>query len=109
MEKKKIEVEVGQIWIVESDNMYADFHLPPKYNPAKRKALIHIKRGEKIEIRHPYAWHFRTEDNVYAHCDEDVLLKCCILFGTVRQDVAWSNKANLEEILRLDLYNRSNN
>jgi len=100
MDNRKI--EVGQIWEVADDNFYATKDIPSL--KLKRQAKFHLKKGEKIEIRYPYAWHYRAEDNFYAQSDEKYILDKCNYFGKVNEDIRFSNKASLEEILRLNLY-----
>ena len=91
-------VEVGQIWEVLED-MPVD---PKDENYGGRKILIN--KGEKIEIRYPYAWHFRTIDNVYLHVDESILLKKCKLYGIIWDKVRSTNRADLREIINLKLF-----
>lgn len=102
-----IEIEVGQILEVITDDFYASKNLrESKEIYGGREARFHLKKGEKIEIRYPFAWNYRTEDSIYFHSDEDYILSKCKLIGKVKSDVKSNNKANLEEILRLDLYDR---
>jgi len=70
----------------------------------KTKRPLKIFKGEKIEIRYPYDWHFRTEKNEYFHAKEEEILKNCKLIGVINEKIAWENLASLEEILRLKLY-----
>lgn len=106
---KKLKIEVGQIFIVDTDDFFAskDIELTSKSKFGGRLARFHIKKGEKIEIRFPFAWNYRTEDNIYFHSDENYLLEKCSLFGIILEDVRFKNKATLEEILRLELYQRA--
>jgi|GEM_PF-4626742 len=96
-------IEVGQIWQVESDTFYAT--VEETLRGVKRTLGFHIKKGDKFEIRFPFAWNYRTECNFYVHSKTDYILDNCKLFGTVKEDVKSNNKASLEEILRLNLYN----
>ena len=96
--KMAIEIKVGQIWEVTGDN----FHTSGKDNKHKRPVLI--AKGEKIEIRYPYAWHFRTTDNFYFHAEPEMILKKCTLVGVIMERIRFGNQASLEEILRLKLY-----
>lgn len=93
-------VEQGQLWKVISSNFFTS----GDYNKFKRK--IRLKKGEIIEIRFPYEWHFRTEDNHYFHATEETILKNCKIYGKIIDEVAFQNKANLEEILRLRLFRK---
>lgn len=88
-----------QIWIVITDS----FMTTADYNNYKRP--INILRGEKIEIRFPYEWHFRTEDNYYFHATKEMIYENCEYVGEIFEQVAFTNKATLEEIIRLRLYN----
>ena len=92
------EIKVGQIWQVTTDN----FTTSGDHNKYKRP--LKLAKGEKIEIRHPYAWHFRTEDSHYFHADAEMILQNCKLFGEIFDKVRLQNRANFEEILRLRLY-----
>jgi hypothetical protein len=91
-------VEPGQIWEVVTDDFLT--------NKDKRhfNRQIKLEKGEKIEIRYPFAWNFRTMDNNYFHSSEEMILENCRLFGTIIPFVKQANKANLEEILRLKLF-----
>lgn len=101
-------IEVGQIFEVITDDFYASKNIErvSKENYGGREARFYLKKGEKIEIRFPFAWNYRTEDNIYFHSDNDYILSKCKLIGKVDDKVRSNNKATLEEILRLDLYHR---
>lgn len=101
----KSEIIVGQIWEVVDENFYATKKITSI--KTEREARFHIKKGEKIEIRYPFEWNYRCEDNFYAHSDAQYILDKCKLFGTVKSEIKYKNKANLEEILRLDLYDKA--
>lgn len=98
MEETKI--TQGQIWEVTTENFLTSG------NNDKHKRPTKLLKGEKIEIRYPYAWHFRTEDNFYLHAEPEMILQNCKLFGIIWEKVEWQNKANLDEILKLGLYDR---
>lgn len=98
----EIKIEVGQIWEVTTDN----FLTSGKNNEYKRP--MQLKKGEKIEIRYPFEWHFRTEDNHYFHCTVQMLLENCTIYGKILERIRFSNIAKLEEILRLRLYDKIN-
>jgi hypothetical protein len=93
-----IKVEVGQIWEVSTDTFFTSGDKDAHKRPTK------LKQGERIEIRYPYAWHFRTEDNIYLHCSEEMLIQNAFLFGIIDYKVRQTNKATLYEILRLSLF-----
>lgn len=100
-----MKVEVGQIFEVTSGTFHPEYKNKGLHEK-KRSLHCHLKKGEKLEIRYPFAWNFRTEDNMYLNCPEDYLLKNCKLIGSVKDDVRFNNKANLEEILRLNLWSK---
>lgn len=97
-EVTKPEIKVGQIWEVITDG----FKTSPASSAAKRP--VHLWIGERIQILHPYEWHFRTEDGAYLHATPDMISENCRLIGTVLEPVRFANKAKLDEILRLELY-----
>jgi hypothetical protein len=99
-----IEIEVGQIWEVVDNNFFGSKDSPEALK-TKRKARYHLEKGEKIEIRFPYKWNYRCEDDLYLSSSPKYILEKCKFIGIVKEGVRWSNKATLEEILRLDLYN----
>ena len=93
-------VEVGQLYIVTTGSFWTS----GKNNKFKRSVLL--KKGEVIEIRYPYEWHFRTEDNHYFHVNPQVLEKNAVLFGTIWENVRFANRCELEDILKLGLYKK---
>lgn len=102
--ENNIEICVGQIFEVITDDFYASksgLNIPSVKN---RIPKFHLPKGEKIEIRFPFAWNYRTEDSVYFHSEPDYILSKCKLIGKVKEDVRFKNCASLEEILRLDLF-----
>lgn len=105
-----MKIEVGMILEVITDNFYAskNFGHSLNFDLKGRVPKIHLKKGEKIEIRFPFEWNYRTEDNIYFHSEPDYIIKNCKIFGKVLPDVKFKNMANLEEILRLELYTSSN-
>lgn len=92
-------VQVGQIWEVVSDC----FLTSPE---REYKRSVKLDKGEKIEIRYPYKWHFRTADNHYFHVEEEYLLENCSLCGKIWDKVNWNNNAKLDEILKLSLFDK---
>ena len=102
MTKNKIVIEQGQILEVISDN----FLVNPSGIGEKNIRKCLLKKGEKIEIRFPFAWHFRTEDNLYFQADEVDILENCVLYGKVWSNVKFRNICSLEEILTLKLYEK---
>lgn len=101
-------IEVGQIFEIVTDDFYASKNIEAIANEyfGGREARFYLKKGEKIEIRFPFAWNYRTEDNIYFHSDNDYILSKCKLLGKVEAKVKSNNKASLEEILRLELYDK---
>jgi hypothetical protein len=97
-----MEIKVGQIWKVTTDTFYTS-KLNEK-RPDKIKRQTKLNNGEFIEIRYPFDWHFRTEDNEYFHAEPDMIYQNCMYIGEILQEVQFGNKANLEEIIRLKLY-----
>ena len=69
-------------------------------DPRPVKMLV----GDIIEIRYPFAWHFRTLDNHYYEASEETILEFARPVGKVFENVSFSNKATTEEIIRLRLY-----
>lgn len=95
-----MKITQGQIWEVVTDGFLTSI------DKSSYKRQIKLDKGEKIEIRYPYEWHFRTWDNHYLHAEVEVILANCKLIGTIIPHVKATNKANLEEILRLRLYDQ---
>lgn len=100
---KSEKIEQGQIWEVLTEKFFVN---STKETFENRKVIL--GKGEKIEIRYPFAWHFRTIDNIYFQADEDVILKNCKLVGNIWQNVKFKNLARLEDILNLGLYDNIN-
>lgn len=102
-------IRQGQIWEVVNDGLIGNRDKWEKCAHCQQgyKIYLHekIPVGMKIEIRFPYAWHYRTEENKYYQSDEDEILKYCRLVGNVREDIKWNNRHNLDEILQQGLWN----
>lgn len=97
-------IHVWQIWEVTTENFLTSWEEEgEKQNWCRQTKL---KKGEKIEIRYPYAWHFRTEDNHYFHATEEMILENCVLFWVILERIRFWNIAKLSEILRLDLFDK---
>lgn len=95
-----MKIEVGQIWEVVTDNFLTG---------KDKKTLdrqLKLDKGEKIEIRFPFAWNFRTIDDKYLHSSEQMILDNCHFFGQVTPEIRSQNIANLEEIIRLKLFKK---
>ena len=95
-----MKIEQGQIWEVVTDKFMTTGGNHSIGRP------VNIRKGEKIEIRYPYAWHFRTEDNQYFHAIPSMIKDNCRCIGAVLPSVWSNNIAKLEEILRLKLYSK---
>ena len=97
-------IEIGQIWEVTDDNFFGTTDVTQ--GKIKRELRFHVKKGQKIEIRYPFEWNYRTECNYYIHSEPQYILDKCKLYGIVDEKVKSNNKANLEEILRLRLFDK---
>lgn len=89
-------IEVGQIYIVNSDNF-----LTSKSNSLDRQ--IKLNANELIEIRYAYEWHFRTLDDHYWHSKPEEIESHCTLFAVIWNNVRFSNRCSLSEIINLGL------
>lgn len=96
-----MKVKQGQIWLVNTNR----FMSTGENNEFKRPIVL--KKFELIEIRYPYAWHFRTLDDYYFHAKENSILKNCIFFGKINENVNFQNIAKLSEIINLCLFEKS--
>ncbi len=96
-------IKQGQIWEVVTNS----FITSRRHHKNKRRCFI--EKGERIEIRYPYEWHFRTEDNEYYHCEPEVIINNAKLIGEIYDNVKFDNIAKLDEVLRLKLYKKVKN
>lgn len=96
-----MEIVVGQIWEVTTDSFATTGEKDKKLG---RRVLLH--KGEKIEIRYAYEWHFRTEDNHYFHATPETIKNNARLYGVIWENVRFGNSAKLDDILRLRLYDK---
>jgi len=94
-------IKVGQLYKVTGDN----FITTGAHNTINRR--VFFKKGEIIEIRFPYEWHFRTEDSSYFNATPETIVDNCEFIGTVYEPVRWDNIASLKDILKLRLYNKA--
>ena len=105
---ENVKIEVGQIWEVADENFFATKDLRELgVKNDDRTARFYLRKGSKIEIRYPYEWHYRTEDNHYYNSKPEYILGKCKLYGVIDDDVKSKNKARLEEILRIGLYTKT--
>ena len=95
-----MKIRTGQIWEVVTDSFFTS----GKDGKDTHKRPVKLAKGDKIEIRFPCAWHFRTEDGFYLHAEPEMIDANCSLIGDILGDIRMRNRANLEEILRLGLY-----
>jgi len=88
-------VEVGQLFRVHT----AFFSMIDRIG-RKRRQKLEILPGDILEIRYPFEWHFRIDDNdTYAQCSEEVLLSHCDFLGVIDYEVRQNNESPLVEIL----------
>jgi hypothetical protein len=95
-----MKMEQGQIWQVQSDGC-----LVKEWGVGlKKPRQVMLEVGEYIEIRFPYAWHFRTIEDRYFEASEEMLWGHCKYIGIILPDVQFKNKAKLKEIIELELF-----
>jgi hypothetical protein len=104
------EIRVGQIWQVVTDDFWSSEKSDRKYidhnqeHKIARKMRIRYQRDEYLEIRYPFAWHFRTVDNIYMHAEPSEILKHCRYIGEIDENIKFGNRHRLAEILEQKLY-----
>lgn len=94
-----IRIETGQLFIVDRG-----FWTSGNEKDGGFKCKRFMPKGEVLEIRYPYAWHFRTSNNTYDHVDPKILKSKCSFFGVIHNDIRFNNKHKLKEILEENLY-----
>lgn len=94
-------IKQGVLLQVFKDGFFAN---PAFIGKASDDRPVKMLVGDIIEIRYPFAWHFRTLDNNYYEASEETILEFARPVGTVFENVSFMNKANTEEIIRLHLY-----
>ena len=99
-------IEVWQIWKVTTDLFLTSGEDEAQKNWGRQTL---IRKDELIEIRYPYAWHFRTIDNFYFHASHEAILQNCSLYWKIREKVRWNNNAKLEDIIKLNLFDKVDN
>lgn len=95
------EIKQGQIWEITTDMFFTGGKDATTYY-----RQLNIKKGERIEIRYPYAWHFRTEDHHYFQAEPEMILENAKLIGVIWDKVKWQNNANLKQIIELSLFDK---
>ena len=97
-------MSTGELFIVEKDMpAYISGYDNQSHKVIGNRQVI-IAKGEIVEFRYSYGVHFRTRDDKYFYVDGKVFNEHCKPYGNVWEKVRWINKANLDEILRLNLY-----
>ena len=89
----------GTLWIVKKD-MLAEHEY--KDYIGNRKVLL--EKGEILEWRYESDNHFRTIDNKWFWVKDDVWEEYCLQIGKIHNDVCWKNRANTDDIWRLELF-----
>lgn len=97
-----MKIEQGQIWRVSTE----EFLTSGKDGAKTLSRQLKINKGEYLEIRYPFAWHFRTIDSHYLHAEESTIIDNCELIGSIWPKVKSKNKASLKEIIELELFDR---
>ena len=110
-DSKRVQPEVirqGQIWVVTNNGLVGDRTETITCNACgvKRQEKVeqNIPIGTKIEIRCPYAWHYRTDGDVFFHSDTDNILANCKYYGVVLEEIRFMNRYTLKQILEQGLY-----
>lgn len=96
-----INIEVGQLFVVEKA-----FWTSGNETDGGFKVKRFMKKGTVIEIRYPYAWHFRTSGNTYDHATEKTIRLKCSFFGVIHDSIRFGNNHSLSQILKDNLYHK---
>lgn len=96
-----MKIQQGVLLQVFKDGFFAN---PATVGETGDPRPVKMIRGDIIEIRYPFAWHFRTLDNHYYEASEETILEFARPVGKVFDNVKMANKATTEEIIRLRLY-----
>lgn len=101
-------VEVGDLYeIIDDDFFSSGEHRKRKENGRSVIVKTNLNKGEIIEIRYPYAWHFRTIDGEYFHAEPEEIESKCKPFGKIKEETRFNNKKSLKEILEENLYDKA--
>ena len=103
----KMDIRVGQIWIIVKRLFFVSKEVDcicSCGNKHTHMKIIELPRNMPIEIRFPFEWHFRTEENEYFHNTPEEIHDKCIFLGTIDEEIRFNNKHKLKEILELNLY-----
>lgn len=94
-------IGVGQLFIVDKPFWTTG------EDSGKRLTKSKFVKGDIIEIRYPYEWHFRDEQQEYHHAKTVTLTKNCTFYGKIHEEIRFGNKHNLKEILEQKLFHTS--
>jgi len=94
MIQEYIEIQVGQLLIVDK-SFWSSGH---KTKSGRKTKMLYAK-GDILEIRYPYNWHFRDEFNNYDHASEKTLRNKCSFYGKIKSNVSFENEKTLKLIL----------
>ena len=102
-------IEVGQIWII-TDNGFT-VQTKEKCNCLcghihDRAVTKELPKNTYIEIRYPFAWHFRTEKGEYYHALPELILDKCKFVGKIKDNIRFKNNHDLQEILDNNYFER---
>ena len=67
-----------------------------------------MKKGDIVQFRFNSPKHFRTLNDEYFCVPDEVWKDSVLRIGVVWDKIVWQNKAKLEEIMRLRLYDQTN-
>jgi hypothetical protein len=95
------DIKVGQIWKVKTNDFLTTSV------KAKNQRATYLFQNENIEIRFAHEWNFRTQDNLYFHALPQTIIDNCVLVGEIWENVRLANKTKLNQILELELFDRS--
>ena len=89
----------GTLWIVKK-NMIAK----PNHEEVTGNRYVVIEKGEILEWRYESNNHFRTKDNLYFWVDDNIWNEHCLKIAKIDDKVHFNNKAELNDIWRLELF-----
>ena len=101
-------IRQGQLWKVTTNELCGNIRVRKECkhcgNITSITERVRLKEGDIIEIRYPYAWHFRTEDDRYIQAEPEVIRNNATLIGEVNEQTRFNNMHKLSEILERKLY-----
>ena len=101
MIKEYIQIEVGMLLMVE-----VEFWSSGDTEQGNTNIKRLYKKGEILEIRYPYAWHFRDVNNNYDHATAKTLIANCSFYGLIHADVISTNNTKLDSIISSGLFHK---